>query len=216
MASETAIITGWDLMTDAGLKSEPERTPRRLASWAALFADWSDEQFKQASLDAANSLVFFPTPKELRDCLHGSLEVRATEAWELVRSAISRHGAIASLTAVDLGGDVAALWCIARIGADELGAMTSENRSIKAAEFRRLYAVATERGYGIEYLPGLFETQNRALGFGCELPSMLGRPEGIPGVERPALGGGGDQEARGERQELESGDGPRPLRVGKQ
>lgn len=188
MASSEAILSGWDLMADAGLKGESARTPRRLASWVTMFADWTDDQFHEASIRAGQSRTFFPSIGELRDCLNGALEVRATEAWELVREAISRHGSTASLTAADLGGDGHALWCVARIGADELGAMTSDNRAIKAAEFRRLYAAATERGYRTEYLPGLFETQNRALGLSCfEDPALVGRPLGLPGIERPAL-----------------------------
>lgn len=190
MASEEAILSGWDLMADSGLKSEPPRTARRVANWVVMFADWTDDQFRQASVSAGKSRTFFPTVGELRECLNGAIEVRATEAWELVREAIRKHGATATLTAEDLGGDGHALWCVARIGAHELGAMTDETRAFKAAEFRRLYVVATERGYRTEYLPGLFETHNRALGLSCSDPAMIGRPFGLPGAEIPALEAG--------------------------
>lgn len=175
-----ALNQGVDLMRGE-LKNAPVFTAKKLATWAALFSDWSNEQFLMAATEASRSLVFFPTVGELRRTAGGTKEdaqVDCDEAWELVRAAIRRHGKDASLCARDVNGDTAALWVVARMGADAIGMMTEDDRAIRAAEFRRLYAVAKARNYGDDYLVGKFETDNRARGLDTtKNPVLLGRAD---------------------------------------
>lgn len=177
-----ALNEGVSIMEDAGLKAKDGATAfseRQAGTWLSLFSDWSDERFLSACIQAARTLTFFPAVGELRACGGESaqaLETKAVEAWEMVRAAVRRHGSCASFTASDVGNDPVALWCMERIGVQEIGDMTSENRAIKAAEFRRLYAAAVENGHKLDYLVGAFEAQNAFNGH-AQTPSALGRPD---------------------------------------
>jgi hypothetical protein len=174
-----ALESGLKLMR-AELKSAPHFDAEKVANWLLLLSDWDDDRFSQAAILAARTLTFFPTVGELRKLMQPSkedLEIRSTNAWERVRAAIRKHGCNATLLSSDLGGDAHALWAVARMGAYEIGQMTSENRAIKAAEFRRLYATAIENDHKVTYLPGLYETQNRALGLPMDNPALIGRPD---------------------------------------
>ena len=175
------------------LKNAPAFNVDKCGRWILFFADWTDDQFVEACVLAARSLTFFPTVGELRAMLDATskanrqvIEDDASHAWEMVRAAISRHGCQCSFAASDLNGDRAALWAVQTCGLAELGSVTSENRSIKAAEFRRNYYMARQHGYGLDYLAGEFEVRNRALG-------MI--PEGVRGLNGRSdlpMGGAGD------------------------
>lgn len=179
--SPEALKKGIDMMSGE-LKNAPEFDARKFATWAELLGDWSDEQYFAAVHQACISMTFFPTIGELRKGDKQASEINQNEAWELVRAAIRRHGKYASLTTADLNGDGYALWAIARMGAEAIGDMTNEDRAIKAAEFRRLYAVAKERGYTLDYLAGKHETDNRARGIDTtQNPALLGRSD-IPAI----------------------------------
>lgn len=192
--SDKALVSGIEMMSSE-LKNAPEFSAKKLATWLELLNDWSDEDFLEAAYKACRSLTFFPTIGELRKNAGGTKEdaqVDVDEAWEVVRSAIRRHGKDASLCAQDLNGDQAALWVLDRMGADAIGMMTEDDRAIRAAEFRRLYAVAKARNYRSEYLVGKFETDNRARGIDTsKRPELLGRksmPDAAPAFATPERG----------------------------
>lgn len=186
MVTARAVQQGLNLLAE--LKNTPKFDADRLGRWELFFSDWTDERFVKACAKAGGTLTFFPTPGELRAVDAGNAEERATLAWEAVRSMIRRYGSEASFTSIDVNGDGHALWAVSRMGAECIGMMTDDDRPIRAAEFRRLYAAATSGGFWIDYLAGVYETQNRARGLDVSRnPAMLGRPDGI---EHPQLGNG--------------------------
>jgi hypothetical protein len=155
------------------LKSGPkEITGHLVAIWGKVFTSWTDEMFLRACSQLVETSTFFPAPAELFNLEKISVEGKSTLAWESIRECIGRYGTSESLHVSDLNGDGAALWALSRMGLEELGMMTSDNRSIKAAEFRRLYSAANAQNLSLDYLPGTYEKQNKLLGI-----EMKGRPE---------------------------------------
>ncbi len=193
MVSATEIEEGL-LMMAADMKQSPKVDAKMVSRWVIYFEDWGPGAFIRACAAYVRGAAhtFFPAPGQLREVDAHAAEERATIAWEHVRSAIRRYGSEASFSSVDLGGDGAALWAVARMGAECIGMMTDADRSIRASEFRKLYAAALGGGFSLDYLAGRFETENAGKGLDVSgNPAFIGRPGGapsLPGVR--ALGDG--------------------------
>lgn len=172
-----AVKRGIEMMALAGLKGDSDFDSKKIATWMTLFCDWSDKEFLAACTKVAREGTFFPSAGELRASVTANIDDRAELVWQMARDAIQKAtGIYGSLFASDLGGDAAGLWALSRVGVEDVCNMTSENRNILAASFRRLYRVAVEGNMRLWHIPGKCERDNTLRGVPLT-PALIGRPD---------------------------------------
>lgn len=163
--------------------------------WAALLGDEGirPEEIVPAAHRLTRKEKFFPTPADFIAAARPTADPDAAceLAWQRVKSAISRFGGYASLTADDLGGDEAALFAVSRLGWPELCAeLDTKTENLKRASFVRVYQMAVREGESLKRLRGSFERENELRNRGKD-PTLCGRPDwkDLPAGQEESLGG---------------------------
>jgi hypothetical protein len=134
----------------------------------------SIEDFKKAVTWHLQRSPFFPKPADIIKQIHGTVEIRALEAWMLVMTAVKRYGHSSSIKF----SNPAIHWVIERMGGWEYFSprLTEENQGFIERDFCRLYEkaekVATWENSPF-YLMGRSERENRQGGFTEFLPDVI-------------------------------------------
>jgi hypothetical protein len=138
-----------------------EFSAARLALYFEALRDLSFDQVVMALNRAVKTCTFVPKPAELRTMVLGDDDERVEQAWLLVRAAMLRAGAYATLITADaaIGQTILAMFASwPRACAAEL---SPEMWAARRKEFARVYAVMHRRGQREPaHLPGLVEAAN--------------------------------------------------------
>lgn len=158
-----------------------------IEAWTAIFshAEIQAEDVGRGFAEVLKTSKFFPKPAEVIAAIRGDAESQAEIAFERARQLVREHGGDASFTLSDFDGDGHALFAFAET-LDRIRVMTSEDRNLVAAEFRRVYRVAKATGSTCARIVGTFERSNTAHGFDPSRPELVGRPAADGVLPEPA------------------------------
>lgn len=176
------MLTKGITLMESELKLSRDQSPitgndARLENWLRLLEGWTDQEFWETAVRATMTLTWFPSIGELAKLRDGDHAEDGVLAWQMVLELASKLGSYASITAADMGGDEAALWCVSKIGWQEICHCESEKLGFLAAEFRKLYGAARSKGLTAKAIGGIHEIANGSIGFDTTQKELCGRVE---------------------------------------